>query len=280
MFINPNKNKTKQKAVCPKQLIQVQTSEFLLNTQQRQTLITSIQTHSLLSTAKFQTLGINLIHKVAGYCQLLPETAHSYYANQGGLFDHALHRTEAALTLIQAYLLEDASTHTYSDIQALWQYALMSASLLQGLGKLYCEFEITHYNQHGLDACIWNPLITSPENAGKFYFYQFTSEPSIEFRQRLNLLLANILIPIEGLQWLSSNRDVMKIWLALLNEDPENAGTLGTVLIRADAIAIQRYFHNLIALHHDSGGRSGRRNRLSTFSDDHPTTSQLPIDQI
>ena len=58
------------------------------------------------------------------------------------------------------------------------------------------------------------------------------------------------------------------MWLALLNEDPRSAGTLGAILIRADAIAIQRYFNDYI--NKGMGGRSGRANRISTFVDTTP----------
>ena len=76
-------------------------------------------------------------------------------------------------------------------------------------------------------------------------------------------------MPTSGFTWIASNRNVLAIWLALLNEDYHGAGTLGAILIRADAIALWRYFKHLHS--HDSVGRT-IRDRVSTFSGGVPET--------
>ena len=104
--------------------------------------------------------------------------------------------------------------------------------------------------------------------------YQFEFKPDLEdkitLRQRINLLFAHQLMPNKGFSWIASNPDVLAIWLALLNDDWRSAGTLGALLVRADAAAIQRYFHDyILPLTHKRGSRSGR---IGTFVDGTPET--------
>ncbi len=71
-------------------------------------------------------------------------------------------------------------------------------------------------------------------------------------------------MPASGFAWIASNPEVLAVWLALLNEDYRSAGTLGAILIRADAIAIQRYFLAFMA--RSGARRSGRYGRAVTFT--------------
>ena len=75
-------------------------------------------------------------------------------------------------------------------------------------------------------------------------------------------------MPASGFAWIISNPQVLATWLALLSEDARGAGTLGAILIRADAIAIQRYLNEIMAK--GIGQRSGRPNRMNTFVDNVP----------
>ena len=49
-------------------------------------------------------------------------------------------------------------------------------------------------------------------------------------------------MPVSGFAWIASNPQVLAVWLALLNEDQRSAGTLGAILIRADAIGYSTLF--------------------------------------
>ena len=71
----------------------------------------------------------------------------------------------------------------------------------------------------------WNPLLESLNNVGSYYTYEFQKDGDIEFRRRLNLLIAKAIMPPSGFNWIASNPEVLAIWLALLNEDQASAGT-------------------------------------------------------
>ena len=54
-----------------------------------------------LEESRYESLCAILIENLVHYCQSLPETTNSYYSQPGGLVDHALNRTEAALSLFR-----------------------------------------------------------------------------------------------------------------------------------------------------------------------------------
>lgn len=246
-----------------KDLTQISSPDFILAEEKRAALLLEIKQASVLGAERFASLSVPVLNNLISHCQLLPETANSYYAQSGGLLDHALNRTEAALTLFRQFVLLEENQIEWSEEQKLWQYALYTAALLQGIGKLQIDYQVKLYDSNGQFLALWNPLLTSLATAGSYYTHDFEKEVEDDFRRRLNLLIARMLMPASGFAWIASNREVLAIWLALLNEDYHGAGTLGAILIRADAIALRRYFNQLFV--RDSGARS-IRDRVSTFS--------------
>ena len=193
---------------------------------------------SALDSARFDNLCLKLLHNFANQCQSLPETANSYYALPGGLLDHALNRTEAALHLLRQQMVQEHDAEL-SEEQKLWLYALFSAAILQGIGKLQLDYRIELFDINGLLTRPCNPLLEGLASSSKYY-YEFIQGSEDDLRRRLNLLLAYQLMPESGFAWIAGNPQVLAAWLALLNEDPNAAGMLGRILERADAIAIQR----------------------------------------
>jgi integrating conjugative element relaxase (TIGR03760 family) len=232
----------------------------------RQVLLQKIEELSGLEKSRYDSLCAVILDNLVNYCQNLPEASNSYYSQSGGLVDYALNRTEAALSLFKEFLVLDPSNQLTEE-QKLWQYALYSAALLQGIGKLFVDYHVQIFDSNGYLLKDWNPLLESLVSIGQFYHYEFQKESDLEFRRRLNLLLARTLMPSSGFTWIASNPQVLAVWLALLNEDHRSAGTLGAILIRADAIAIQRYFNEFLVK--TSTSRHGR-GRPGTFTGGSP----------
>ncbi|ARG98724.1 TraI domain-containing protein [Legionella micdadei] len=262
-----------------KDLTRIIASSLLLGEEKRSVLLRQIKESCALGEARFDGLCISLVHNLVNHCQNLPETSTSYYSQPGGLVDHALNRTEAALNLFQNFLIQD-SQDGLSEEQKLWQYALFSAAILQGIGKLQTDFSVDLFDGNGQFLKQWNPLLESLVAVGHYYGYQFQKETDEAFRRRLNILIARFLMPAGGFAWIASNPDVLAVWLALLNEDTEGAGTLGAILIRADAIAIQRYLSQLGLKGGYGSGRGGRYGRISTFTDRVPESIAEKEQQI
>jgi len=252
-----------------KDLMKISTPDQLLADAKRQELLHKIMESSALDNSRFDSCCMTLLNNFVNHCQHLPETANSYYALPGGLLDHALNRTEAALNLVRQHLIQEGAD--VSEEQKLWVYALFSAAILQGIGKLQIDFKVDLYDHNGQSLKQWNPLLESMFAVGHHYQYEFQQAHEDDFRRRLNLMLARQLMPASGFAWIASNPQVLAVWLALLNEDWESAGTLGALLIRADAIAIQRYFSEFMVRHATAHG--GRGNRISTFVDSTPEST-------
>lgn len=263
LFHRQRKSALSLPAKSLKDLTRSLTATQFLAEDKRQVLLKRMETLSGLETSRYESLCSVLVDQMVHYCQSLPETTNSYYSQAGGLVDHALNRTEAALSLFQDFIVQD-QPDLLSEEQKLWQYALYSAAILQGIGKLFVDYKINLFDANRKILKQWNPLLESLSNTGTYYDYEFQKEPEIEFRRRLNLLIARALMPASGFSWIASNPQVLAIWLALLNEDLRSAGTLGALLIRADAIAIQRYISEFMV--RSEASRSGRYGRSGTFS--------------
>lgn len=231
-----------------------------------------IKSMIMLDEPAYTNLCLPLLNRFALYCQQLPDSSNTYYTQLGGLLDYALNRTEAALALFSQFVLLD-DNQQWSEEQKLWQYALFSAALLQGIGKLYLDYKIDTYDTKSSFLKAWNPLLDNPLSTGK-YSYEFAKEADKSLRGRINLLTARVIMPGAGLSWLSSNLEVFQVWLALLDEDFEEAGTLGALLIRADALAIQRFLQHFLQ---DEEIKKPVRIRARTFNEE--VSPQQKIDQ-
>lgn len=270
LFHRERKNSLSMQRKSIKDLTRIIPASHFLTEDRRQALLVKMRELSQLAAPRYESLCLPLIESLVLYCQNLPETANSYYSQAGGLVDHALNRTEAALSLFQEYMVH-APGDSLSEEQLLWQYALYSAALLQGLGKLFVDYRVSLFDSNGKSLKEWNPLLESLGSIGQYYAYEFQKEPELEFRRRINLLLAKALIPASGFAWLASHGEVLAVWLALLNEDERSAGTLGAILIRADAIAIQRYFSEFMH-RHGSNHPAGPYGKIGTFAGGTPET--------
>ena len=250
-----------------KDLVAIVPAAQLLSDHKRQELLQRITENLPLEPARFDGVALSLISNFVSHCQRIPETTTSYYALPGGLIDHALNRTDAALSLFRQFVVQDEGMEL-SEEQKLWFYALFSAAMLQGIGKLQIDYRVDLFDLNGQLLTHWTPLLESMASVGDYYQFEFLPEGEKELRCRLNLLLARQLMPASGFAWITSDPDVLAVWLALLSEDARSAGTLGAILIRADAIAIQRYFTDVMIP--GIGQHAGRGNRIGTFVDTVP----------
>lgn len=245
-------------------LISIATPVVLLAEARRPALLQNIMNACAMDSARFNNLCMKLLHDFVHHCQRLPETANHYYALPGGLLDHALNRTEAALHLFRQTLVQ-GSEEALSEEQQLWLYALFSAAILQDIGKLQLDYQIEQLDIHGQLLKQWNPLLTPLSSVGKYYHYEFLPGSEDDLRHRLTVLLAYQLMPESGFAWIASEPNVLATWLALLHGDANAAGVLGAILERADGIAIQRDVHEFLLKHARASG--ARQGRISTFID-------------
>ncbi|MDF1828381.1 MAG: TraI domain-containing protein [Legionellaceae bacterium] len=237
-------------------------SQRLLTEGKRPERIHSIKMASFLEPSRFDTLCQSLLHNLLNYTQKLPETTNSYFSSPGGLFDHALDRTVAAVELFKTVVLADPEAHLTED-QQLWWYALFSAGLLRGIGKLPLDYTIDLYNEKSHLIKRWEPLLEPLAKTARHYHFDIiNSDHDDILRRRLNIIFAQQLMPQEGFAWLTKNLEVFAVWLELLSEDKASSGTLALILDRADAIAIQNDLLDHLPPHHHLEPAA---KRISTF---------------
>lgn len=247
MFTRPKspRRDEKKKVNAITNLIQVLSVDTLLKEHKYQLLLGRIQSLMALDKNAFESLCTALMRQLLAYCEALPESSGRYYAERGGIFEYALQRTEAALSLFTSYTLTEEQKGL-SEEQRCWQYALFSASMLYGIGKLYLDYHLAFYDSNGSHLLDWNPLLGPLVSQGHYYRCAVSHESNVTFRSRLNILFANQLMPVAGFELLASNRPVFEAWLALLHEDLQGAGVLGAILSHADQIALQRAIERIL----------------------------------
>ncbi len=238
---SPPPESEQKKSPFQHQRLPIEPAKTLLEIPSRQTLIKNWPTRMSFSEENYANHCQPLLDNFVEFTQQLPETLTSYYAHTGGLIDHALERTDTALTLVRGYFLPDGSESSpLTEPQTLWIYAVFSASILRGIGKIITEFRIDICNQHGQVSQQWQPYNGSMLSLDSHYQYHFLKPQPDAFKRRNTLLLARQLMPAEGFRWITSNSEVLRIWQALLDEDDRSAGSFGHVISQADADAIAR----------------------------------------
>lgn len=249
------------RAVSTSSLTPVLSAEQLLEMNNRASSVRRINDTTYLDEARIAAICTPLIKNVASHCQSLPETANYYYAQSGGMLDHALKRTEIAVDLFRQYsVLENDN---FTEEQLLWLYALFSASLLKGIGKLHIDFNINIFDVHAEPIKTFNPLMDKLTGKG-FYTHEFIEENMEDLRANINILLARILMPENGFAWIASNKEVLSTWLSLIHEDWPAAGSLGAILAYADSLSIHSYFKEFLLKHLEKHNASSR---IGTFID-------------
>lgn len=242
-----HKTPAAEKAIITPKKYTINRVKRLLEHKKCQDLI--LQCNQLLGFTEEQsdTYVIPLLQDFSEFVQNLPETRNSYFSNQGGMIEHALMRATAALSMCRAYFSAQPShknNHRMSAMETLWMYTLFSSGILNGIGKVFSDFVIELYDENGKHLDRWNPFEGSMlETKASSYDYDFEEGRHADlFSRRLSVLLAKELIPFKGFAWISSDKEVLSVWLSLLEDNQRDAGIFGPFIVRADALAINTYF--------------------------------------
>ncbi len=154
--------------------------------------------------------------------------------------------TEISLLMLRPYLLLDQDAGL-AEIQCCWQYALLSAALMQGIGKLYLDYQIEIHDTDGEHLNRWNPFLSPLVFPGYHYTCQVRHESKHDYQRRLNALLAERIMPEEGFTWLVSHPSVFEVWLALLDEEVHGSRILESILTRAEDVILAKSIEDLLA---------------------------------
>ncbi len=235
-----------------KKLLPVLTADALLRDKNRRTIVRQFPKLLSFSDENFKNLATPVINNFAEFVQQLPETRNSFYSQLGGLMDHALERSRNSMILIRNYFLPDGNDNApLTQPQTLWAYTIFTAGILHDIGKVNVDFIVEMYDQNRGFIKNWGPFTGDMIGQGDLYDYEFDNAHPHEFKKRVTMLMARQLMPEEGFNWIASNKDVLHVWLALLDDDYRGAGVLGKVFMRADALAIQQNLAKLLEESHN-----------------------------
>jgi hypothetical protein len=227
--------------------LQIQTGYQLLENRKYRTLMEQCNELLDFTNDQKETYLVPLVHAFAEFVQQLPETRNSYFCKPGGFMEHALMRTTSALSMCRAYFSSESpekNKHRLSATETLWMYTLFAACIFNGIGKVFSDMTIELYDSEKKHIDRWTPFEAGMlQTKASYYDYDYEEARHADlFSRRVSVLLAKQLIPFKGFAWISSDKEALSLWLALLEDNPRDAGTLGPFLIRADALAINTFF--------------------------------------
>jgi|GEM_PF-5524607 len=173
--------------------------------------------------------------------QNLPKTKLGFYSHDGGFLDLGLGRTVRAMELCQSYLKSGAESEKSEEQRALWNYAVYTAALLLDVGEVAAKLIVT-LRQHAKKLGIWNPFNGSMLKFASHYSYDFAAENWDVLRRQVTPLIARQLMPDVGFSWLSTDKDILNAWLALLQENYRQVSAWLSFIPLAEAELFDHYF--------------------------------------
>src|SRR3990167_3065459 len=176
-------------------LNKMHTEQELWDLPKNQKLIANIANNLSLDKESYESYYLPVLKRFLERVESLPDSTNRFYSYQFGMFEYALQRAEAAISLLANYLLVDEGKEL-SNVQRCWQYAMFTAAILLGVGKLYLDYDIDLYTDSGEFIKTWNPIFDKLIQPVPYYSLNIEHDPSVvETRTRINLILAKIIMP-------------------------------------------------------------------------------------
>jgi len=189
-----------------------------------------------LTPAHLEVLYRQALRHYAAYVQQLPASEAHHHAGLGGLLDHGVEAAVFALKLRRGYLLPSGVAAETIDAQAeLWSYACFTAVLLHDIGKPATDQKVELFDKHNGSLGPWDPW-AGPMQADA-YEARFVRNRNYRLHQRAAPLLARFIIPVEGLRWLTAEREILSAWLSVISGISDDAGPLGKIIEEADRLS-------------------------------------------
>ncbi|MEW8375804.1 MAG: MobH family relaxase [Candidatus Thiodiazotropha sp.] len=223
----------------PDKWLQVASGEALLSPHNG--ILETIRSLTGVPDTHWHQLYQPMFEAMARFVQQLPASEAHHHAGPGGLLSHSLEVAVEALKLRRSALLPTGgSAEKLARLQDAWTYACFSAALLHDIGKPASDHIVTLYDNHHTPLGQWIPTDGAIKQPARFYTVVFVPKRRYQRHERLTPLLANHVIPAEGLRWLASEPEAMDAWLATLHGEYEEAGPLGAIISKADGLSVAR----------------------------------------
>jgi hypothetical protein len=177
---------------------------------------------------------------LANFVQGLPASKINQFSHYGGLLELGCRR---ALKTLQHYRQEYPITNIKPENMpprlALWTYALFTAGLFYGIGEVIATYWVGVCDDQGKHSIHWEPFKGPMSQLGTHYLYCFESINRDQLAARSTPLVAKHLLPIQGYNWIASDKEIFSYWLALLQNDDRGAGVLAKMVRHAHDLLLQ-----------------------------------------
>ena len=183
----------------------------------------------------WKAVYLQFIKNFAEQVQLLPASESHHHSGAGGLLTHSLEVGLNALKIRKGKVLPvGASSEVIQEQKELWSYAIFTAAMLHDIGKPLTDQIITIISEK--PERILAPL-TEIIPVKAVYRIKFRRERKYRSHENVALLLAPKIIPSPGLDWITSNNDVLDDWSYCLTGRKSEAGAMGELVTQADQIS-------------------------------------------
>lgn len=222
-FYSKNGTKQVENHIQARRLYPVLTSDQLLVDPKLKALLRKIEEYAGLGDKQYEILYLNLILEFAEFVQILPSVPGG---KLGGLLVDALERAAFALQFFQQDTSEKKSL--------LHAYAAFTAALFDDVGRVFTQQRVVIADMAGAYIKEWNPLSGFMRDFGEQYRVRTLSGSWTGLSRRLTPSLALKLLPEAGLNWLSQDKIILQMWLAVLMGEQAGDNWLVHLLVLID----------------------------------------------
>lgn len=206
-------------------------------------LLASVERKTRFSQANFLKDCQPVLEQLADFVQMLPASESHHHAHPGGLWQHLLEVTDAALGFRAGLELPPgAATEERKRLEHRWTYAVFVAALLHDVGKPVTDVMVTLYSNDPRDGRAWAPLVGPMRSFGAHWYsiaFADSSDRDYQAHAKLGAMLLHSFVPPRVSRWLAEDSDVLAQLLAYLSGEDKD-GALGSIIKRADRDSVRR----------------------------------------
>lgn len=214
-------NKPRGPSLAPSGATEVQLGGVLLASRMGE--VNRLASLAAVPDPHFAALYMAALESLAGFAQNLPRPENPSVS----ILDAALQRAVGALSRRRGYLLpKGAASEIIAKKADLWTYAVFTAAILSALHEVL-KHRVWLYGSAALEIGLWQPWRGSMVECAGWYSVEHTGEAQEEpLPPYVVPMLADLVLPEEGLAWLWTDGEVMRHWLGAIARDSKTADVL------------------------------------------------------
>jgi integrating conjugative element relaxase (TIGR03760 family) len=207
----------------------------LLSSPKRIELLKQIRRLTSVTQRHWDLLYESMFRSYAALVQELPASEVHHHAYRGGLLDHGLEVVLSGLKLRRGYVLPiGAAPERIGEVAELYTFAVASACLVHDIGKLACDQHIEVFDQ--ASSRVWLPFEGAMR--GQHYAMRYVRGRRHRLHEPLSLMLATLIVPLRGIEWLAGDIDVWSAWVLALAGQCGGADVIDEIVRKADGSSV------------------------------------------